>query len=227
MFKKIVSLLLMLSILFIFSCSNKEALPIKEQKEKLNNNVVEMLEEPRFAHVKKYIKEDEEAKDNSYVQLLSNVGVDLSKVLKEMSIRDFNGDKVKNITDSKKRKVIIMSWCYCGACMSEMKQELLNNYNEEDFDLGIIQYELVDKTDLTDEQKKQAVDFEKQTIKKAYEEEGVDKFLDYSIYGATMEFMDNMGLKSFPSILYLDENNKIVNVSGYINYEGMKELLCK
>lgn len=226
-YKLIIFSIVILTIFTTIIGCNKEVLPVLEQKEKLNNDVKAMYEEPRFSHLEKYLREGQPIEENSYVKLLSNVGVDLSKVLKEMSLADFNGSKVKQAVNSNKRKVLMFTWCYCPHCIRELKEEIKEHYNPDDFELILMQLELTDKRDLDDQEIKEAIDYDKQLIKEVYEEEGIEELLDYSIYGRTIDLMDDLGIGSFPSIIYLDENNKVLNVSGYINYEGMKILLCE
>lgn len=227
MLKKNTYIILATLIVFTFIGCSKKVMPISEQKASLNNNVDEMVKEPRYAHLEKYKSKDNPEKPNPYLPLLSNVGVDFSNELEKMSLADFNGSKVRNLKDSKKRKIIMFSWYQCPVCFREMTEELLPKYKEEDFDLAIVQLEPSDKGDLKGEDLKKAIEYDKEIIRQVYEQEGIEKLLDYSVYGKTNELMEALGIEYFPSMIYLNEDNKVINVSGYVNYQGMNLILCK
>lgn len=199
---------MLISSLSMFACTDKgnnsneqtkkEPITITEQREELNNNVLRMMKKPEYMHMLEAPSE--------YKELLRNVGV-----------------KMPNMPNNGKRTLLLYSWNHCPHCMNESK-EIVDKWKEEDFNIVIYQAENTDKSELSEEDKKKAIEKEKEETRAIYKENGIEKLLDYSVFENTTAIGDELDVYYYPTLLFLDKDGKIINVSGSLSYENILKM---
>lgn len=199
MTKKIIILLFVALSLMSVACKNEEILPIAEQQAKLNNNVDELIKEDKYSHL--------QDKKEDYIDLLKNIGVRMP------------------VGTEGKRTLLVFTWCYCPFCYEQL-EILKDSWNKDDFNLILAQAELSLKDKLSDEDKSKAYANEKAEIEKAYKDHKTEEFLQYSIY-KTYDMAEDFGIRYFPTLVYLDKNGKVINISTLSDYDSILEVFNK
>lgn len=171
--------------------SSYESKKLKEEDMKV------ITKNPKYSHL--------EGDKGDYGDVLRYLGEDWGDVKypnaegKDVTIKEF----VKN---KDLPTLFIFTWIGCEYCDS-INQTLKENYKEADFNLILAEAHTIENKDGKD-----ILNTDIENVKKHYKEKGIENFVDYAMFN-TDKLFNEITATYYPTLIYMDKNNKIVNVS--------------
>lgn len=141
------------------------------------------------------------------------------KNLLYQDLKDDKGNILKVgslIKDSSKPTLFMITRSNCPYCQ-EVLEDLTNTYNPKDFNLILAEGHLSEKEDIAEDV---------EGVLKETEALGNDHLKDYHAYGVD-PLMDELHAVYYPTLIYLDSNGYIINVSGNLTYGEIMEVFEK
>lgn len=132
------------------------------------------------------------------------------KNLLYQDLKNDKGDIVKVgslIKDPSKPTLFMITRSNCPYCQ-EVLEDLTRTYDPKDFNLILAEGHISEKEDITEDS---------EAVLKEIEILGDDRLKDYHAYGVD-PMMDELHAVYYPTLVYLDSNGYIINVSGSLSY---------
>lgn len=132
------------------------------------------------------------------------------KNLLYQDLKNDKGDIVKVgslVKDPSKPTLFMITRSNCPYCQ-EVLEDLTRTYDPKDFNLILAEGHISEKEDITEDS---------EAVLKEMEILGDDRLKDYHAYGVD-PMMDELHAVYYPTLVYLDSNGYIINVSGSLSY---------
>lgn len=142
--------------------------------------------------------------------------------LKNLMFQDLKNEKGETIKvgslvkDQSKPTLFMITRSNCPYCQ-EVLEDLTRTYNPKDFNLILGEGHISEKEDIGEDL--EGVDKELEII-------GDNRLKDHYAYGVD-PMMDELHAVYYPTLLYLDSNGYIVNVSGTATYSEIMDIFAK
>ena len=117
------------------------------------------------------------------------------------------------IKEPSKPTLFMITRSNCPYCQ-EVVKELTTKYNQDDFNLILGEGHISEKQDIAEDV---------QGVNEEYAAIGNNRLAKYYLYGAD-ELMDQLHAVCYPTLIYLDSNGYIINVSGDLSYDEIKDI---
>ena len=165
--------------------------------------------------------------ENEFFSHLANDSGAYANVLKHSYLKNLMFQDLKNekgetikvgslVKDQSKPTLFMITRSNCPYCQ-EVLEELTRAYNPKDFNLILGEGHISEKEDIGEDL---------EGVQKELEIIGDNRLKDHYAYGVD-PMMDELHAVYYPTLIYLDSNGYIVNVSGSLTYPEIMDVFAK